>query len=241
MSELQSTRKPWSNDELRACVLVYIEMLNKEQQGLTVNKSLIREQTLKNFLSSRKSSAYDMRMANITAVLEELNLPTLLGYKAMKNVGENVKNRLILMINEIYHNQGIEYNQNNYMQLHHAVEQNVNNLDIKQPIINGQPASLEGTYIRYSHDPKVISWALKYAQGICEACDSAAPFVDQDDQPFLEVHHLLPLSQSGPDNTDNALAVCPNCHRKLHYAKDRNALIDELLEKIDRLVDYRIS
>ena len=30
---------------------------------------------------------------------------------------------------------------------------------------------------------------------------------------FLEVHHIVPESEQGPDTIDNAASLCPNCHR----------------------------
>jgi 5-methylcytosine-specific restriction protein A len=31
------------------------------------------------------------------------------------------------------------------------------------------------------------------------------------------VHHRVRLADGGDDTTDNAVALCPNCHRKAHY------------------------
>jgi 5-methylcytosine-specific restriction protein A len=33
----------------------------------------------------------------------------------------------------------------------------------------------------------------------------------------LEVHHKTPLSARGEDTVENAIALCANCHRELHY------------------------
>ena len=40
--------------------------------------------------------------------------------------------------------------------------------------------------------------------------------------PFLEVHHIDRLGTNGLDRIDRVAAVCPNCHRRSHYAADRN-------------------
>lgn len=32
-----------------------------------------------------------------------------------------------------------------------------------------------------------------------------------------EVHHKVPLSAGGDDTVENAIALCPNCHRKAHF------------------------
>ena len=64
----------------------------------------------------------------------------------------------------------------------------------------------------------VVAEVLLRANGICESCGSPAPFRRaSDDSPYLEVHHRVRLSDGGEDTTDNALALCPNCHRQAHY------------------------
>ncbi len=40
---------------------------------------------------------------------------------------------------------------------------------------------------------------------------------DSDKTPYLEVHHRIPLAKKGEDTVANAIALCPNCHRKSHY------------------------
>ncbi|HHE3726254.1 TPA: HNH endonuclease, partial [Escherichia coli] len=44
-----------------------------------------------------------------------------------------------------------------------------------------------------------------------------APFLKEDGTPFLEVHHIEWLSKGGEDSVENAIALCPNCHRQAHY------------------------
>lgn len=59
---------------------------------------------------------------------------------------------------------------------------------------------------------------LRRAAGICEDCKDEAPFLKRDTQdPYLEIHHIVPLAMSGPDTVENCVALCPNCHRKRHY------------------------
>ncbi|WP_157578002.1 hypothetical protein [Roseivivax halodurans] len=48
---------------------------------------------------------------------------------------------------------------------------------------------------RFVRDPNVIAWVLNAAQGRCEVCDDPAPFLRSGGEPYLEVHHVLPLSQ----------------------------------------------
>ncbi|MEN6336977.1 MAG: HNH endonuclease signature motif containing protein [Phycisphaerales bacterium] len=59
------------------------------------------------------------------------------------------------------------------------------------------------------------------ANGVCEACGCRAPFIRiSDGTPYLEIHHILPLADGGDDTIENATALCPNCHRRAHYAGD---------------------
>lgn len=72
----------------------------------------------------------------------------------------------------------------------------------------------------FRRNPDVIAEVLIRAKGTCEECHSSAPFCRaSDDTPYLEVHHRKMLSEGGEDTVANALALCPNCHRKLHFGK----------------------
>ncbi|EIJ42124.1 putative restriction endonuclease [Beggiatoa alba B18LD] len=48
---------------------------------------------------------------------------------------------------------------------------------------------------------------------------------------YIEVHHLVPLAEGGTDSLENTVAVCPTCHRKLHYATDKETL-KQMIEAI---------
>lgn len=72
----------------------------------------------------------------------------------------------------------------------------------------------------FNRNPYVVAEVLERANGICEKCKNSAPFKkDIDNKPYLEVHHIIPLSEGGDDIVENAIALCPNCHRHTHYGK----------------------
>lgn len=77
-------------------------------------------------------------------------------------------------------------------------------------------------------------YALKRSQGTCEGCSVAAPFQGKEG-PFLEVHHLHRLSDGGPDHPANVIALCPNCHRRVHFGKDGSAYNEKLIEVVNDL------
>ncbi len=82
-------------------------------------------------------------------------------------------------------------------------------------------------------------WVLQQARGTCELCESRAPFMTAKRFPYLELHHPHQLAHGGPDTTENAVALCPTCHRALHFAADAEALRDALYRRVGRLVDAR--
>lgn len=75
----------------------------------------------------------------------------------------------------------------------------------------------------------IVEYTKLRADGICELCNENAPFFTKNNEPFLEIHHIKPLSQAGEDIIQNTVGLCPNCHRKMHslsLAKDIKILIN---------------
>ena len=68
------------------------------------------------------------------------------------------------------------------------------------------------------YDPYVAEYVKRRAKGSCELCKKSAPFLDPKGNPFLEMHHIVPLTAGGEDSIENTVALCPNCHRKMHVA-----------------------
>ena len=77
-------------------------------------------------------------------------------------------------------------------------------------------------------NPVVKAWVLREANGVCQLCEQIGPFTDSEGQPFLEVHHIKPLSENGEDSVSNAVALCPNCHRRCHYGSDKKEIAVKL-------------
>jgi 5-methylcytosine-specific restriction protein A len=72
----------------------------------------------------------------------------------------------------------------------------------------------------YTRSEVVKKYALRAADGVCQGCNKEAPFVGKNGEPFLEVHHLHRRSDGGADHPDNVVALCPNCHRRVHHGQD---------------------
>lgn len=70
----------------------------------------------------------------------------------------------------------------------------------------------------FIRNPDVVAEVLSRAKGKCEICCAPAPFLRKSDgTPYLEVHHKIPLAEGGEDTVENAIGLCPNCHREQHY------------------------
>ena len=82
----------------------------------------------------------------------------------------------------------------------------------------------------------MVAWILNFANGICECCKKPAPFNKEDGTSFLEVHHLKRLADGGSDTTTNAIAVCPNCHRELHFGVNKENIKMKLYDSVNRLI-----
>jgi len=77
----------WSRDEIEAAVADYLEMLELEARGEPFNKAQ-RNVLLRRRLTSRSKGSVELKHQNISAVLHELGLPFVRGYKPRSNVQE---------------------------------------------------------------------------------------------------------------------------------------------------------
>ncbi len=86
---------------------------------------------------------------------------------------------------------------------------------------NKKPISTFAQTRIFLRNADVVVEVLQRANGVCDYCDQPAPFLkDSDGQGFLEVHHICPLADNGDDTIENAVALCPNCHRQAHHGKN---------------------
>ena len=105
---------------------------------------------------------------------------------------------------------------------------------LQPPVGNAAPKRLRTGHDVFVRSPEVAAYILLRANGRCEACGSAAPFMRTDGTPYLEVHHVTPLAEGGADTVDNTMALCPTCHRRAHHANDREAFSRQLRAQLVR-------
>ncbi len=90
----------------------------------------------------------------------------------------------------------------------------------------------------YARNPYLKELVKRIAEGKCQFCGNDAPFVDQKGEPYLEEHHVQALADGGLDTMNNVVAICPNCHRKMHILKDADdiAFLKSVADKNEQML-----
>jgi 5-methylcytosine-specific restriction protein A len=87
----------------------------------------------------------------------------------------------------------------------------------------------------YKRSAAVRTYVLRRAAGMCEGCGAPAPFHTSTGRPYLEPHHTRRVSDGGPDHPAFVIALCPNCHRRAHYARQFQSFNAGLEAKLQRI------
>ena len=218
----------WTEKELLASVEAYVEMRELDLEGESFSKvSYYRELASQH---NRSEGAFEYRIRNISRVYELLGRPWVSGLKPARNVGSNVLKQLQSLIAQV---EGQHASVDVYFESRVAHLRDRADLTCPSGILTPKATAAETT--NYERDPRVAAWVLQQSQGSCECCGEPAPFKRGDGSPYLEVHHVTPLADGGPDTVNNVVAVCPNCHRKLHYGRHKEQLVNDLIDRIPRL------
>lgn len=91
----------------------------------------------------------------------------------------------------------------------------------------------------YERNPRARRLCIQYHGTNCSICGfSFEEMYGQLGKGFIEVHHIVPLSQIGEnyrvDPKNDLIPVCPNCHKMLHRKLNGKVVsIDELQEIIE--------
>jgi len=105
-----------------------------------------------------------------------------------------------------------------------------------------KPAKRIASTEQFVRDPYVATYVKQAAHGRCDLCKRSAPF-KKDGRPFLHCHHVLWLARGGPDIIQNAVALCPNCHERMHQLdreKDKNTLVKRISERDSDLPPFDV-
>ncbi len=102
------------------------------------------------------------------------------------------------------------------------------------------PAPSKSTSITsvFERSQDVRDYVVARAIGKCEGCASPAPFLRKNGIPYLEPHHIRRLTDGGPDDPRFVIALCPNCHRRVHSGADGTEYNGDLLKKMKAIEIY---
>lgn len=84
-------------------------------------------------------------------------------------------------------------------------------------------AKREATVLIRERSAAVRQTVLRRAKGICELCGERGFFTSSGSM-YLETHHVISLADDGPDHEANVVAICPQDHRRAHFAADRDEI-----------------
>ncbi|WP_462383304.1 HNH endonuclease [Pseudomonas sp. Marseille-QA0892] len=106
-------------------------------------------------------------------------------------------------------------------------------VEAASPSNTADPAQSQRTI--YKRSEAVRRYVLMRANGICESCGAPAPFQRADWSPYLEPHHINRISDGGLDHPNFVGAVCPACHREVHFGSEGTQKNDRLRAHIEHL------
>jgi 5-methylcytosine-specific restriction enzyme A len=92
------------------------------------------------------------------------------------------------------------------------------------------PATRNTQTSTFVRDAAVAEYVKRLAKGHCDLCNQQAPFENKQNEAYLECHHIVWLAKGGEDTIENTVALCPNCHRKMHVL-NRKADCEQLVER----------
>lgn len=101
-----------------------------------------------------------------------------------------------------------------------------------------ESSAADKTSHRFPTDTRLAKTALMLAGFKCEHDPAHITFTSKNDTPFMEAHHLVPMTAQvdfvvNLDRVENIISLCPNCHSAIHYGADseRKLLLNKLFNE----------
>ena len=102
-----------------------------------------------------------------------------------------------------------------------------------------KPNKILGERVSFKRNLETAKKSIVLANYKCDLDKSHISFITKSGKPYMEAHHLVPLStqdyfENSLDVDANVVCLCPNCHRKLHCGED-------IEDDLRRLYNERIT
>ncbi|WP_435158658.1 HNH endonuclease [Haladaptatus sp. DFWS20] len=101
---------------------------------------------------------------------------------------------------------------------------------------NGQRTTTE-----YDRSDAIRQYVKRRADGVCEGCGDPVPFTNRRGDPYLHAHHVHEVAGGGPDSPETVIALCPNCHFRVHHGRDGAVYNRELIHRLGSIEDVPIE
>ncbi len=88
-------------------------------------------------------------------------------------------------------------------------------------------------YARANFPLAEINKIYNRAKSKCECC-GCETFEKKNGEMYFEIHHIVHYSDGGENSAQNCVLLCPNCHRKIHFAKEE--IVNEMEKTLKRKV-----
>ena len=187
----------------------------------SVNKSIIKDTALNTGIKIGTAENYSERLFNLFNELNDFDI-----HNGLKGVPTLLRQEGVKIFNKIdFQNDSL----NNELSMLEDLDKRVKEAEkmtheerlVALSKSNPIPKNIPIKTTTFARNALVIVEVLERANGNCEGCKKPAPFIRaKDNSPYLEVHHIIQLSDDGPDTVANAKALCPNCHRNRHFGVD---------------------
>lgn len=190
------------------------------------NKIKIKNTAIKIGMSPGTAENYSERLFNLFNELNEFNLHNGLQdcTKGLKRAGLKIFNKADFPDETIVTQESLTED----LEIRIKQSKKLTKEERHNAILNSSktPKKVEVKTTGYIRSAHVILEVLNRANGKCEGCGEDAPFKSKAKKtPYLEVHHIMQLANDGEDTVENAIALCPNCHRESHFGEFSKKLI----------------
>lgn len=237
-------REKWKNCCINyARALRYVDDMWDNMPALYI--PYIKEYTDRGIISQQKNDKilYDYICKNDLFLLEDeicyYTLACKLCIKEIDNPFFDHESNLKFLIDYLVWSYGLPYDENNILR---KILKNNSNIDISNHRYKPKDkkesnnTTVKSGYVR---DARVRELALQLANFQCEIDKEHDTFISRAIlKNYVESHHLIPMKyydefQYSIDNEADIVALCPNCHRLLHFGRfeDKKVLLDKLYYK----------
>ncbi|WP_227376263.1 HNH endonuclease [Haladaptatus halobius] len=97
------------------------------------------------------------------------------------------------------------------------------------------------TTTEYDRSDAIRKYVKRRANGVCEGCSDPAPFTSRTGKPYLQAHHIHEVAGGGPDSPETVIALCPNCHFRVHHGHDGAVYNRELAHQLASIEEVPIE